>query len=100
DQGTGCRFLAVAVAFTGRGDRMGQALPESVRTWRVGTGDPPGIRGRGFRRGVHAGTARTGRTAAGRNGRARAETLTVSGRATHTLTHSKTRHSNEDMTCN
>ena len=41
-------------------DRVGQALPEPDAE-RLGDRDPPGLRGRGLRRGVHARAARAGR---------------------------------------
>ena len=53
DQGADRRLLAVAGEVEGGGDRMGQALPQSARG-RVRDRDPPGVRGRGLRRRVHA----------------------------------------------
>src|SRR5690348_943796 len=50
----------------GGGAGVGQALPAPVRARRLRAGDPPRVRGRGFRRGIHAGTARAGRTPARR----------------------------------
>src|SRR5687768_18204408 len=48
DEGADRRLLAVAGAVDGRGDRVGQALPQPARR-RVHDRDPPGLRGRGFR---------------------------------------------------
>ena len=53
DEGADRRLLAVAGEVEGRGDRMGQALPQSHRR-RVRDRDSPGVRGGGLRRRVHA----------------------------------------------
>ena len=46
------RFLDVPGGLPGRGHRVGQAMPEPIRR-RIRDRDPPGLRGRGLRRGVH-----------------------------------------------
>ena len=51
----------------GRGDRVGEAHPKRAGyrpRFEERSGDPTGLRGGGLRRGVHAGTARAGRTPA------------------------------------
>src|SRR5206468_3933958 len=53
DQGAGRRLLDLAGEVEGRGDRMGQALPQSD-AGGFRDRDPPGIRGGGLRRRVHA----------------------------------------------
>src|SRR5262252_684229 len=69
DEGAGRGILAVAGPFQGRSDRVAQTLPESARRGDRGR-DPPGVRGGGLRRGVHARIAPPGRTRAraGREG--------------------------------
>ncbi len=82
DQGADRRVLAVAGEVEGRGDRMGEALPEPV-PGRVRDRDPPGVRGRGLRRRVHAGAARAGGAPArrGRQARERGDPVTAIGPA-------------------
>ena len=72
NQGAGRRLLDLEVQVAAGGDRVGQAVPESD-AGRIGDRDSPGVRGRGFRRRVHAGAARAGRARVGRSGQEREE---------------------------
>src|SRR2546426_11731910 len=53
DEGADRRLLAVAGEVDGRGDQMGQALPEPL-PWRVRDRDSPGVRGGRLRGRIHA----------------------------------------------
>ena len=57
-------YLAVAVQVEGRGDRVGQALPQSDARRGVRDRDSPGVRGGGLRRRVHARAQKARRAAA------------------------------------
>ena len=72
DQGADRGFLALAGEVDGRGGRVGEALPRSDARRRGGDRDPSGLRGRGLRRGVHAGAARARRSACARRSMGRA----------------------------
>ncbi len=69
NEGVDCWILAMAGEVAGRGDRVGQALPQSSRRNRKRDRDSPGIRGRGFWGRIHAG-AQGARRATARRGRA------------------------------
>ncbi len=56
-------YLAVAVQVEARSDRMGQALPQS-HAGGIRDRNPPGVRGGGLRRRVHARTPRARRAPA------------------------------------
>ena len=59
-QGARRRLLDLAGQVDGGSRRVGQALPRPDARRGVGDRDPPVLRGRGLRQGVHAGAARTG----------------------------------------
>ncbi len=68
DEGAGRRLLADAGEVDGRGDRVGQALPQPDERG-VRDRDSPGVRGGGLRRRVHARAQGAGGSACGRRWR-------------------------------